>query len=498
MQRKMQRLLRKVSNTATLVELPAGKKPLTTRWVFNKRAKPDSSLQHKARLCVRGFEQRKGIDYKETFAPTMNMKSFRILCGISAKYKMKIRQFDVRSAFLNGELEEEIYVTQPPGFEDKNFPNKVWKLNRALYGLRQSPRVWWKTLQTKLSDIKLVSPAGDDAIFSGKLNGKQIFIGVWVDDMSVAVPNDETGDAVKAILEEKFKIHDLGKARKVLGMEIHRNSKNGTIRLTQTEYIEKLLTRFEMSDAKTADSPFPHNLKLNSKDGNELDSATPYRELVGSLIHAMNYTRPDIAYSVSVLTRYMHSPRMMHWKAAKHVLRYLKKTKDMGIEFMGHGSFYGAVDSDWGMCPDTSKSTSGYCFWFAGGPISWQSRRQKVVADSSTEAELRAEHYAVKECKWLRDILSDLGELTEGPTIIFEDNQGLLKITENTQALDRCRHVSRQANILRESIRHKIVKLDYITSKENPADIFTKAVHKTDLMRILSNFIDQRHQNKGE
>ena len=174
-------------NTATLVELPAGKKPLTTRWVFNKRAKPDSSLQHKARLCVRGFEQRKGIDYKETFAPTMNMKSFRILCGISAKYKMKIRQFDVRSAFLNGELEEEIYVTQPPGFEDKNFPNKVWKLNRALYGLRQSPCVWWKTLQTKLSDIKLVSPAGDDAIFSGKLNGKQIFIGMWVDDMPVAV-----------------------------------------------------------------------------------------------------------------------------------------------------------------------------------------------------------------------------------------------------------------------------------------------------------------------
>ena len=426
------------------------------------------------------------------------MKSFRILCGIAAKYKMKIRQFDVRSAFLNGELEEEIYVTQPPGFEDKHHPYKVWRLNRALYGLRQSPRVWWATLQSKLTDLKLISPAGDDAIFSGKLDGKQIFVGVWVDDMPIIVPDDETGNAIKAILEEKFEIHTLGEAKKVLGMEIHRENEIGQIRLTQTAYIEKLLTRFEMTDAKTADSPFPHNLKLNAKDGNELDCVTPYRELVGSLIHAMNYTRPDIAYTVSALTRYMHSPRTPHWKAAKHVLRYLKKTKEMGIEFSGKGEFYGAVDSDWGMCPNTSKSTSGYCFWFAGGPISWQSQRQKVVADSSTEAELHAAHYAVKECKWLRDVLSDLGELKAEPTTIFEDNQGLLKITENTQALDRCRHVSRQANSLRESIRHKIIKLEYIASKENPADIFTKAVHKSDLIRILSNYIDQRHQNKGE
>ena len=212
----------------------------------------------------------------------------------------------------------------------------------------------------------------------------------------------------------------------------------------------------------------------------------------------MNYTRPDIAYAVSVLTRYMSSPRTPHWKAAKHVLRYLKGTKQMGINFSGNGKLYGAVDSDWGMCPDTSKSTSGFCFWFAGGPISWQSRRQKVVADSSTEAELRAAHYAVRECKWLRDVLSDLGELESEPTIIFEDNQGLLKITENTQALDRCRHVSRQANSLRESILHKIVKLEYIASKENPADIFTKAVHKTDLKKMVSRYLDPRHQNKGE
>ena len=295
-------------NTATLVDLPEGKKPLSTRWVYNKRAKPDSSLQHKARLCVRGFEQRKGIDYKKTFAPTMNMKSFRILCGIAAKYKMRIRQFDVRSAFLNGELEEEIYVTQPPGFKDKNYPNKVWKLNKALYGLRQSPRVWWKTLQAKLSNIKLISPAGDDALFSGKLDGKQIYVGMWVDDMPILIPDQETGDLVREILKEKFEIHDLGDATKVLGMEISCDEESGAITLTQQTYIEKLLERFEMKDAIMVDTPFPHNLKLNATDGNELPSATPYRELVGSLIHAMNYTRQDIAYTVSVLTHYMHSP----------------------------------------------------------------------------------------------------------------------------------------------------------------------------------------------
>ena len=485
-------------NTASLVDLPEGKKPLSTRWVFNKRAKPDSSLQHKARLCVRGFEQREGIDFKETFAPTMNMKSFRILCGLAAKYKMIMRQFDIRSAFLNGELKEDIYVTQPPGFEDKNFPNKVWKLNRALYGLRQSPRVWWQTLSSRLSDIKLVSTVGDDALFSGKLENKRIFIGVWVDDMPVLVPDEETGDLIRDILSEKFEIHDLGHATKVLGMEVHQNKDTKNIRLTQMEFIKKLIQRFEMNDAKSADSPFPHNLKLNSTDGNALDNVTMYRELIGSLIHVMNYTRPDIAYSVSVLTRYMHNPRTTHWKAAKHVLRYLKGTTEMGIEFTGSRDFYGAVDSDWGMCSDTSRSTSGFCFWFAGGPISWQSRRQKVVADSSTEAELRAAHYAVKECKWLRDVLSDLGKLGDSPTTIFEDNQGLLKITENTQALDRCRHISRQANSLRESIRHQIVTLKYITSKENPADIFTKAIQKSDLRKTCTMFFDSRHQNKGE
>ena len=485
-------------NTATLVDLPPGKKPLTTRWVLNKRAKPDSRLQHKARLCVRGFKQKYGIDYKETFAPTMNMKSFRILCGIAAKYHLKIRQFDVRSAFLNGELQEEIFVTQPPGFKDPKFPNKVWKLNRALYGLKQSPRVWWQTLQSYLSDIKLISLVGDDAMFSGQLNGKQIYVGVWVDDMPVLVPDDETGDEIRDILKKKFEIHDLGDAKNVLGMEIYRNDKTGTIQLNQQKFIEKLLICFEMNDAKVTDTPFPLNLKLNAKDGQELENPTIYRELAGSLIHLMNNTRPDIAYSVSVLTRYMQNPRTTHWKAAKHVLKYLKGTKSIGIEFTGTGDFYGAVDADWGMDPDTNKSTTGYCFWFAGGPISWQSRRQKVVSDSSTEAELRAAHYAVKECKWIRDVLSDLGELKEEPTIIFEDNQGLLKITENTQALDRCRHVSRQANSLRESIRHKIVELQYIVSKENPADIFTKAVHKNDLARVVKKYFDSGHQNKGE
>ena len=321
-------------------------------------------------------------------------------------------------------------------------------MNCTLYGLRQSPHVWWKTLQGRLSDIKLVSTVGDDALFSGKLNNKQIFVGVWVEDMPILVPNDETGNLVHDFLKEKFEIHDLGEAKKVLGMEVFRNKETGHIRLTQTEFIEQLLNRFEMTDAKPAESPLPHNTKLNSKDGSELESVTRYRELMGSLIHAMNYSQPDISYAVSILTHYMHSPRMTHWKAVKHVLRYLKGMKEMGIEFTGVRDFHGAVDSDWGMCPDTSKSTSGYCFWFVGGPISWQSRRQKVVADSSTEAELCAAHYAVKECKWLRDVLSDLGELKNGPTTILEDNQGLLKIMENTQALDRCHHVSRQANTL--------------------------------------------------
>ena len=306
--------------------------------------------------------------------------------------------------------------------------------------------------------------------------------------MPVLVPDDVTGDEIRDILKKKFEIHDLGDAKKVLGMEIIRDRKTGTIHLNQKEFIEKLLIRFEMNDAKATEMPFPLNLKLNTKDGQELENPTIYRELAGSLIHLMNNTHPDIAYSVSVLTRYMQNPRTTHWKAAKYVLRYLKGTKNVGIEFTGTGDFYGAIDADWGMDPDTNKSMMGYCFWFGGGPISWQSRRQKVVSDSSTEAELRAAHYAVKECKWICDVLSDLGELKEEPTIIYEDNQGLLKITENTQALDRCRHISRQANSLRESIHHRIVELRYIASKENPADIFTKAAHKNDLNRFVTKY----------
>ena len=485
-------------NTATLTDLPPGKKLLTTRWVLNKRAKPDSEIQHKARLCVRGFEQREGIDFKETFAPTLNVKSFRILCGIAAKYKYKIRQFDVKSAFLNGILDEEIYVTQPPGFEDKNHPEKVWKLNRALYGLKQSPRIWWKTLQEKLTDIKLISTVGDDAMFSRKLNGKLIYIGVWVDDMPIAVPDDSTGDEIKNILQQNFEIHDLGDAKKILGMELNRNNETGTIRLTQSKYIKTILAKFEMSDCKPVDMPFPQNLQLNSKDGDALPSNTPYRELVGSLIHAMNYTRPNIAFAVSVLSRYMQSPRTPHWKAAKHVLRYLRGSTNCGIEFSGKGEFFGAVDSDWGMDIDTNRSTTGYTFMFAGGPISWKSKCQKVVSDSSTEAELRAAVDAVKECKWLRDVLSDLAELNEGPTRMFEDNQGLLKITENTQALDRCRHISRKASALRESIQHRIISLEYIASEKNPADIFTKSVHKNTIKQVSSLYFDKEHQNKGE
>ena len=263
-------------NVAEEVDLPNGERTLDMKWVYMLKSKPDGNTKNKSQLCVRGDQQRPRIDYTLTFAPTMKMQSFHLLCAQAVKLKYIMRQFDIKTAFLNGDLSDVIYVKQPLGFVNPKAPHKVWKLLKSMYGLCQAPCVWWQTLQTHLMEVELVSTIGDEAIFIGNLQGKPIYVGVFVDNMPVAVPNMETGDKFRELLKACFHVHDLGQVKCILGMEFHQDPSTFAIMLTQHKYTQKLLNVFHHTDAHPASTPLPPGIKVSAVKGELLGPQNQY------------------------------------------------------------------------------------------------------------------------------------------------------------------------------------------------------------------------------
>ena len=486
----------KDNHTWDLVTKKEGMKIIPNKWVFKVKRNVDGSLaRYKARLVAKGFKQTQGIDYDEIFSPVAKMGTIRTLIAISASKRWPLYQLDIKNAFLNGELQEEVYMSQPVGFEDKNYPDFVCRLKKALYGLKQAPRAWNQRLVEYLNKCGYNPSTADPSLYMKKKGNKEVYICIYVDDFIITGNDDTWIKDIKGKLGKEFKISDLGELKYFLGIEVV-YGKSG-IYLMQRKYLLDVLFRFGMSECKPLTQPIDTNTKLCSSDGEILEDATTYRSIIGSLIYA-SITRPDLCYVVGVLSQFMQAPTNEHLNAAKRVLRYIKHT-------INHALFYkcdeelqvkGFSDADWAGSKDDRRSTSGYVFMIGSNPITWSSKKQPTVALSSMEAEYRGLTFATCEAMWLKKLLADL-EVHVGIIPIYGDNMASIYLASNPTFHARSKHIEVHYHYVREKVLSKDVEIKFIKTKDQVADMFTKFLDASKLkgFKDVINLQDMAQDN---
>lgn len=473
----------KVNGTWTLVarDPRLDPKAIPTRWVFKVKLTDKGEIErYKARLVAKGFKQVYGVDYTEVYAPVSKHTTLRVLLFKVASEDLHLHQVDIKTAFLNGVLEEEIYVKQPPGFEEGG-KNVVCRLHKALYGLKQAPRAWHQRLAKELEELGFVACEADPGLYVYRKEGdSEIYLLVYVDDMLIASPSLESVTKVKESLGSLFDLHDLGEAKFFLGMEIIRGvDLNGTkfLKLSSTKLVNELLAANGLADSKGKSIPLDPSLKVSDVHaGVPLSSPQEYSEILGSLLYLANTTRPDIAFAVCLLSRYRNAPTTVQMLGIKSVLKYLAGTRTVGLVWKaGEKGILGFCDSDYAGDISTRKSTTGWVFLAGGGAVCWSSKRQQCVTTSTVEAEYVAMTPTVKEAIWLRKLLVALGEDIAVPKI-YSDNTGALSLLKNVISSPRTKHIDVAYHFAREAAMEGKVDISYIPSEDNAADMFTKVL----------------------
>ena len=408
------------NKTWTLIhksQIQPGLKPLGGKWVYKvKRDVHGDIARFKARWVVKGYLQQFGVDFDQTFTVVVKPMAFRVLFAIAAFHDLDIDQMDVKTAFLYGLIDQLIYVEQPKGTETKETRDFVCQLHKALYGLKQSPRLWYKRLSNFLLEkLGLQRINANHSIFTTSLGLNRPIISMFVDDIKIIAPK-RSGfiEKVKTELVSAFQMVDMGLISFYLGLRVDRNREKKIIKLSQPAYIEKVLRKFFLDQANPTNTPMKESIQLlPNNEGTATEAERErYQGMTGSLMFSMVKTRPDIAFATSVASRYAKNPSHLHIEAVKTILKYLKGFKDRGIVYGGETlDIEGYSDSDWAGDKESRKSTSGYIFMLNGGPVSWYSKKQAIVALSSTEAEYIALTLAAKEATWLRLLLTELGIL---------------------------------------------------------------------------------------
>jgi hypothetical protein len=420
------------NNTWKLVDLPNGQKAIGLKWVYKIKKDAEGNLvKHKARLVAKGYVQEQGVDFEEVFAPVARMESVRLIIALAAQESWKLHHMDVKSAFLNGELEEEVYVKQPPGFVKRGEEHKVLKLHKALYGLRQAPRAWNIKLDRTLISLGFEKSPLEHAMYKRGQGRDRLLVGIYVDNLLITGADEEEIAKFKLQMKELFKMSDLGLLTYYLGIEVQQ--KLGEITLCQEAYAKRILENCGMEDCNPTQVPMEPRLKLSKKSEAPAVDATEYRSVVGSLRYLVN-TRPDLAYSVGIVSRYMEAPTTEHWAAVKHILRYIKGTTDYGIVYLkekGKVKILGYSDSDMAGDVDDRKSTSGVAYFLGNSIVSWLSQKQKVVALSSCEAEYIAAATAACQGVWLGRLLGDLMNEEAERVVLNVDNKSTISLCKN-------------------------------------------------------------------
>ena len=475
------------NGTWELVPLPPGKKPVGCRWVYTVKVAANGQIDRlKARLVAKGYTQIYGLDYGDTFSPVAKIASVRLFLAIAAINHWPLYQLDIKNAFLHGELEEEIYMEQPPGFVAQGESGLVCKLQRSLYGLKQSPRAWFGKFSSVVQAFGMKRSEADHSVFYCHTSpGRCVYLVVYVDDIVITGNDPKKISQLKEHLFSHFQTKDLGKLKYFLGIEVAQ-SENGII-ISQRKYALDILKETSMLDCKPADSPMDPNLKLLPNQGETYSNPERYRRLVGKLIY-LTITRPDISFAVGVVSQFMQSPHNDHWDAVIRILRYIKRTPGQGLLYEDKGStqIVGFCDADWAGSPIDRCSTSGYCVSIGGNLVSWKSKKQNVVARSSAEAEYRAMAVATCELIWIKQILQELKFGNTQQMKLCCDNQAALHIASNPVFHERTKHIEIDCHFVREKVLSKEVITKSISSNDQLADIFTKSLRGPRIQNICS------------
>ncbi|KAL1194917.1 Retrovirus-related Pol polyprotein from transposon TNT 1-94 [Cardamine amara subsp. amara] len=476
-----------VNKVWDLVELPDGFKTVGCKWIFKtKRDSKGNIERYKARLVAKGFTQKDSIDYTETFSPVSKKDSLRIVLGLVAHYDLELHQMDVKTAFLNGELEEEVYMDQPEGFVATGKENLVCRLKKSIYGLKQASRQWYIKFNDTILSYGFVEVIVDRCIYMKVSGSKFAILVLYVDDILIDANDMGMLSDGKKYLSGNFEMKDMGEASYVIGIEIIRDRSQGLLSLSQKGYINKVLERYGMANCSIGKAPIQKGDKFSLKQcpKNELElkemERIPYASVVGSLNYVQTCTRPDISFAVGVLGRYQSNPGMEHWKAAKKVLRYLQGTKEFMLTYRRSDSIevVGYSDSDYAGCVDSRKSTFGYLFLLDGGAISWKSGKQFVIATSTMEAEFVACYEATIQALWLQNFISGLGivDSIAKPLRIYCDNSAAVFFSKNDKYSKGAKHMEIKYLSVKEEVQKRRVAIEHIRTDMMVADPLTKGL----------------------
>ena len=497
--------------------LPDGKSIIDTKWVYALKYKNGEIARFKARLVAKGFEQIAGIDFDQTFSPVARMASLRLVLALAALYRLEVHQMDVETAFLNADLEEEVYIRIPEGLEVPQGVNCL-RLRKALYGLKQAPRAWNKDINTKLHSMGFTQLLSEPCLYVYFRDTDICIISLYVDDLVIAASSLSVISHVKSRLQQYYLMKDLGVIDEILGCKVVIDRDLDSITIQQAQYTKEIIAKFLPADDNIVSSvPADPNLHLvqsqcaQSEEEIQGMKDIPYRQAIGSLLWLALGTRPDISYAVGQVAKFNAHPGLIHWNAVLKIFRYLKYTGPMGITYrslvdcvdtqmvmfksandlgtMGNPILSGYSDANYARDIDTRRSTSGFIFMLAGAPISWQSRAQATVALSSTEAEYIAFAGAAQEAVWLLQVLREFKFGMNSPVVVYEDNQSTIKLVENPVFHKRSKHVDIKYHFVRELVENKTLAIQYVPTVDNLADIFTKPLVFSVFTKLRAAFL---------
>lgn len=473
------------NKTWELTILPNGIKPIGVKWIYKTKLNENGQIdKYKARLVAKGYAQQYGVDYTEVFAPVARLDTIRLILALAAQHSWDVFQLDVKSAFLHGELNEEVFVKQPLGYEKKGEEDKVYKLKKALYGLKQAPRAWYSKIEAYFVREGFEKCFCEHTLFTKTKEGsKLLIVSLYVDDLIYTGNDRIMCEEFKNSMMVEFDMSDLGRMRYFLGIEVIQNP-NG-IFVCQRRYAHEVLVRFGMNNSNSVQNPIVPGTKLSKNNEETKVDATLYMKMVGSLMY-LTATRPDLMYGVSLISRFMSCPTESHWLAAKRILRYLKGTTELGIFYKkgDNSNLVAYTDSDFAGDLDDRRSTSGFVFLLGSAAVSWSSKKQPIVTLSTTEAEYVAAASCACQCLWLKRVLEKLGHKEKRSTMIQCDNSSTIKLSKNSVFHGRSKHIDIKFHFLRDLVKDGVVELSYCNSQEQVADIMTKPIKLDQYLKL--------------
>ncbi|GJR31069.1 retrotransposon protein, putative, ty1-copia subclass [Tanacetum coccineum] len=493
-----------------LVDLPPGCKTVGSKWLFKKKTDMDGIVYvYKAHLVAKGYSQLYGVDYEETFSHVADIRAIRILISIAAYYDYEIWQMDVKTAFLNGYLDEDIYMVQPEGFVDPNHPRKVCKLQRFIYGLKQASRSWNKRFDEEIKRFGFAQNLDEPCVYQKASGSNVTFLILYVDDIIIMGNHIPSLRSVKDYLGKCFAMKDLGEAAFILRIKIYRDRSKRLIGLSQNAYMDKILKRYKMDNSKRGHIPMQERLDLNKSQGAQTPKEVnrmknvPYASAVGSIMYAVRCTRPDVAFAQNMTSRFQQNPGEPHWTAVKNILKYLRNTKDMFLVYGGNPSTELRVecycDAGFETDRDDTKSQTRYIFVLNGGALDWKSSKQSTTAMSATESEYIAASEAAMKGVWIRKFISGIGIVPtiNEPLNMYCDNSAAVHYANELGVQKGARHYQRRYHYVRECVELGEIRILKVHTDNNLADPFTKALSNRKLtqhakgigLRLASSFM---------